>query len=107
MSFPFRPKYRNKKVQTEDGTFDSKREYARWLVLKQSQAQGLISELQRQVTFKLAVNGQLICRYRTDFTYRNAEGTVVVEDAKGFKTPEYKLKKKLMKAIHGIEITET
>jgi hypothetical protein len=106
MGFPFRPKYRNKKVQTEDGTFDSKREHARWLVLKQSVAQGLISDLQRQVTFKLEVNGQLICRYRTDFTYRNAEGALVVEDAKGFKTPEYKLKKKLMAACLGIDIVE-
>jgi hypothetical protein len=107
MAFPFRPKYRNKKVKTEDGTFDSKREHARWLELKEWAAQGRISDLQRQVTFKLEVNGQLICRYRTDFTYRNFEGKLIVEDAKGFKTPEYKLKKKLMKACLGIDIVET
>ena len=28
----------------------------------------------------------------------------IVEDAKGFETPEFKLKKKLMKAVHGIDI---
>jgi len=28
----------------------------------------------------------------------------VIEDAKGVETPEFKLKKKLMKAVHNIEI---
>ena len=30
----------------------------------------------------------------------------VVEDAKGMRTREYQIKRKLMKAIHGIEIRE-
>jgi hypothetical protein len=33
-------------------------------------------------------------------------GVTVVEDVKGVKTPIYRLKKKLVKATHGIEITE-
>jgi hypothetical protein len=31
----------------------------------------------------------------------------VVEDVKGFKTPEYKLKRKLMLYMHNIRIKET
>jgi hypothetical protein len=30
----------------------------------------------------------------------------VVEDVKGFKTPVYRLKKKLMLAVHGIIVVE-
>jgi hypothetical protein len=32
---------------------------------------------------------------------------VVIEDVKGVKTPVYRLKKKLMRALLGVEIRET
>jgi len=65
----------------------------------------LISELRRQIPFKCEVNGKLICTYFADFTYVR-EGKYVVEDAKGWATREYKLKKKLVEALWGIEIQE-
>ena len=34
-------------------------------------------------------------------------GALVTEDVKGVLTPEFKLKSKLMKAVHGIEIRLT
>ncbi|EPP19623.1 hypothetical protein L910_2850 [Vibrio fluvialis PG41] len=34
------------------------------------------------------------------------DGEEVVEDVKGFRTKEYNLKKKMMKAIYGIDIFE-
>jgi hypothetical protein len=38
---------------------------------------------------------------------QNQEGYTVVEDVKGFKTPVYKLKKKLVEACHiGVKIEE-
>ena len=46
-------KYGNKKVSTEEGTFDSKGEYARWLFLKDAERRGEIKDLQRQVRFSL------------------------------------------------------
>ena len=55
-------------------------------------------------------DGELIeraCRYRADFAYTLRDGREVVEDVKGVRTPEYKIKKKLMLWIHGIEIKET
>jgi hypothetical protein len=46
-----------------------------------------------------------LCVYRADFTYE-ADGKLVVEDAKGFRTEMYKLKKKWVKAEYGIDIRE-
>ena len=68
----------------------------------------IVTNLKLQVPFDLNVNGQKICKYIADFTYtiRNIDNTSeeIVEDAKGIETPEFKLKKKLMKAIHNIDI---
>ncbi len=57
------------------------------------------------------MNGLKIGRYIADFRYFDNERNVaVVEDVKGGKatmTPIYRLKKKLVKALYGIEIVET
>lgn len=45
-------------------------------------------------------------KYIADFTYRDSEGNFIVEDAKGFRTDVYKIKKKLMLWRYGIEIRE-
>jgi hypothetical protein len=86
--------------------FDSKKEAARWGELLLMRSAGLIADLERQVRFDLDVNGVRVCRYVADFTYVEGD-CVVVEDCKGFRTPEYKLKRRLLLAIHGIEIRET
>lgn len=62
--------------------------------------------MQCQVPFALEINGNLICKYVCDFRYVDIDGRTVTEDAKGMRTREYTLKKKLMKAIHGIDIHE-
>jgi hypothetical protein len=49
---------------------------------------------------------QKICEYRADFTYRTKAGAFTVEDTKGYVTPEYRIKKRLMVAAHNIEIIE-
>ena len=84
---------------------------------------GLISDLQRQVKFVLIpaqrepdtvgkrggiIKGRLIeheCAYIADFTYRQ-DGELVVEDAKGMRTPEYIIKRKMMLYFHKIRIKE-
>jgi hypothetical protein len=101
-------KYKNTKVVSPDGIFDSKKEYLRWLELKAMQDNFLIEGLQKQVRHKLEVNGQLICTYIADFVYRQ-NGLMVVEDVKSEFSrtlPVYRIKKKLMKAIHGLDIAE-
>jgi hypothetical protein len=93
-------------ITSSEGRFDSKMEYQRYLILKLMQRAGEISDLQRQVRYELAAGGINICTYVADFVYKNKDATVV-EDSKGFITPEYRLKRRLMKDILGIEILET
>ena len=70
---------------------------------------GNIRELKEQVSFTL-VEGQGRIRpikYIADFVYRDRDGTQHICDAKGYtKNPVYRLKKKLMKLLHGLEIEE-
>ena len=103
---PDRPKYRNKKTTIGGITFDSKLESRRYIELKRMEEGAVISVLKLQVPFALVVNGMLICKYVADFTYIDSAGRFVVEDAKGMRTRDYLLKKKLMKAVHDIDITE-
>lgn len=102
-------KYRNQRVDDPVyGKFDSRREHTRWLVLCQRQRQGEIKDLKRQVTYELRAGRcfELVCKYIADATYWE-DGVFIVEDTKGMRTPTYRLKKKLMEAIHGIKIRET
>lgn len=92
---------------TIDGvTFDSKKEAARYQDLKLLLKANQISELELQPKFRLEVNGVKICTYIADFRYKE-NGKLVTEDVKGVKTPAYNLKKKLVKALYGVEIFET
>jgi hypothetical protein len=90
--------------------FDSTGEYTRYVELTRLENSGQIYELHRQVDYPLVVNARVICHYVADFVYRDIEtDDIVVEDFKSrpTMTPVYRLKKKLMKAIHGIEIKES
>ena len=108
-------KYNAKKISLGGQTFDSKREFDRWCELSLLQRGKAISELQRQVKFELIPaqyeDGKLVERavsYIADFTYYDkAIGKTVVEDVKGVRTPEYRIKKKMMLFFHGIRIKET
>jgi len=89
-------------------TFDSRWEAERWGQLTAMERAGAIRDLERQIKYDIVVNGEKICRYIADFRYKEVEecGSTkeIVEDAKGVETADFKLKKKLMKAVHGIEI---
>jgi hypothetical protein len=104
-------KYGAKKTVVDGLTFASKAEARRYGELKLLQAAGEIIDLELQPKYDIVVNGEKICQYRGDFSYREEDASgwwqLVVEDVKGFKTPEYKLKAKLLRATHGIEIRET
>ena len=95
-------KYKN--VRTNG--FDSKKEFQRYQELVLLEKAGEIHALETQVGFPLRVNDVLIGNYIADFVYWE-NGEKVVEDCKGVKTPIYRIKCKLMKAIYGIEIKET
>ncbi len=96
----------------------SKKQAKRLKELRLLNSTGKIRGLSRQVEYVLIPKqvrecGELIERmmiYIADFQYEalTAGGwKLVVEDVKGMRTPGYVMKRKLMLAIHGIEILET
>lgn len=98
-------KYRNVKTTVDGITFDSKKESQRYKELKILQEKGEIHNLNIQVSFDLKV-----CKYKADFTYNRYDITdLIVEDVKSEITRRdrvYRIKAKLMKLFHGIDIRE-
>lgn len=99
-------KYKNKRTEVDGLVFASQKEARRYQELKLLERAGEIFDLMWQRPFQIEVNGVEICKYVADFTYIEKGGWDVVEDVKGVLTPVYKLKKKLMLAVHGVEIRE-
>lgn len=122
-----RSKYGNSKVEYQGIKFDSKREMQRYIILKDAESKGVISDLRMQVKFELipAVKEtyiqhlktkdkectrtlQLPITYTCDFAYIK-DNELVIEDVKISKSmlpKEYVLKKKMMFALKGIKIRE-
>lgn len=105
-------KYRNKKVTVGAETFDSRREYERYRELVLLMRAGKIHDLHRQVKFELIPaqkeGNKVVERavyYIADFVYWIGD-EMIVEDAKGYRTDTYKLKKKLLLYRRGIKIQE-
>lgn len=100
-------KWINQRVEVDGKKFASIAEAARYGELQLMERAGMISALESQPKFRMEVNGELICTYIGDFAYIEA-GQKVVEDVKSpvSITPVYRLKKKLLRAIHGIEVRE-
>lgn len=122
-------KYKNEKVTVDGETFDSRKEFYRFLELRLMERAGKITDLRRQVRYELVPpqydpverysektglrlrDGKKIAErgvyYIADFVYSLPDGSTVVEDVKGMKTTEYVIKRKLMRHVHGIKILET
>ena len=125
---PFRQsKYGAKKTEIDGILFDSKRESERYQELKILERAGEIKDLMLQPSFvvipaywetyeRYGKNGNRLkdgkrclehqCVYRADFAYIDKNGNKVVEDVKGIRTEAYKIKKKLMLQVYGIQIKE-
>ena len=94
-------KYNAKKTVVDGIEFDSAKEAKRYAKLRALEDAGKIQGLRLQVPFELLPSFECDgvkyrgMKYVADFVYYR-DGKVVVEDCKGFKTAEYKLKKKLM-----------
>lgn len=122
-------KYKAQKCMMFGIKFDSKHEAERYAILQDMQKKGEISNLTLQVPYELIPEqreksteiyksgpnkgklkpGKLIERplsYIADFVYRDKDGNLVVEDAKGMRTKEYIIKRKLMLYKNGIRIKE-
>lgn len=94
-------KYHSIKTEVDGEVLDSRREAKRWRQLKLMGKAGEVAGVARQVQFFLP--GGVI--YKADFVLLHRDGTFTVEDAKGVRTKEYSIKKRLMKFL-GIEIVE-
>lgn len=106
-----RSKYGAIRVTIDGIAFDSKREAARYLQLKARWRAGEIANLEVHPCYELHVNGERIGRVTLDFRYIDLlkRGAHVVEDAKSpatHKARDWVLRKKLLKAIHGVEVQE-
>lgn len=120
-----RSKYRNNKITLGGETYDSMKEYYRYLDLVLMQQAGEIKELRRQVKYILIPaqrepdtigsrggrkKGKLLERevaYIADFVYIDVNsGETVVEDTKGMRTTDYIIKRKMMLYFHHIKIKE-
>lgn len=116
-------KYRNRKTRG----YASAREAARARELHLMEYAGTISSLREQVPYELVpaqyesvprygkngkrLRDKRVCVeravvYRADFVYTDARGETVVEDAKGMRTKEYIIKRKLMLWRFGIRVRE-
>jgi hypothetical protein len=120
-------RYNHTKVEVDGLKFDSKKEYERYLFLKEAEKNGLITDLQTQVKFELIPSVteeyivhlktkdkiktrtlQLAITYTADACYYK-DGEYVVEDCKispKVKPEKYVLKAKMMFALKGIRIKE-
>lgn len=113
-----RSKYGNQKVEVNGTRYDSKKEAERGIYLEQKVKEGYIYDLERQKKFVLQpsfkFNGETIreIAYVADFVYKKDDyGRVItiVEDVKSpitRKNPVYRMKKKMMMYVHGIEVKE-
>ena len=101
-------KYGNKAKQVNGIVFESSREAKRYQELLLLQHGKAISDLKCQVKISCDVNGTHICNYFADFSYWDTiKQLLIFEDSKGCRTPVFMLKKRIVKALTGIEILET
>ena len=112
-------KYGAKPVRDKSGKqlYASKREAKRGAELELMQKQGLITGLKKQPKYKFVANDRMpfgwyfvdsgrVVQYWPDFEYYDIAGELIVEDVKGYKTPEYKLKAPMMWNYFEIEVQE-
>ena len=107
-------KFNARKITCSDGTFDSVKEYRLYLQLKAqmkaADPEFRVQSIQRQVRYDIAIAGQKIGFYKLDYLVNYTSGKKRYFDVKGCRTGAayqlFKLKKKCVQAIYGIEIEE-
>lgn len=109
-------KYKAQPTVVDGVRFASKKESRRYLELKLLEKAKAIDSLELQPSFDLVVPSHVeaqglvkIGRYRADFRYwDNERKRHVIEDVKsaGTKTTAYRLRKRMVEAIYGIDISE-
>lgn len=102
---PKKSKYGNKRVEYDGHTFDSILERDYYIHLKLRERLGEVYEVEMQRPISLRVNGFVVGTLRVDFWfYDDVQKRTRVVDTKGFETDVSRIKRKLVKAIHGIDV---
>jgi hypothetical protein len=93
-------KYGAKRTEFDGYKYDSKFEasVAQDLTLRVKAKD--IKSFDRQTTLRLDVNGVHICNYKIDFVVHHNDGTQEFLEAKGFETMLWRVKWKLLEALH-------
>lgn len=103
-------KFGAEKTVARDGTtLDSGHEAKVYQDLRFREAAGEITDLQRQVTIPLVVNGVKVCIIKVDFVFLDKRtGARVYLEAKSpvTRTRQYVITRKLFLAIHGVAVEE-
>lgn len=102
-------KYKAKKTVVDGITFDSKKEAEYYQQIKMHERSGNLKDVELQPRFDIIVNGKKIAYYKADFRFYDlGERKERVIDVKGYKGGPawsmFRLKKKLVEALYGIEI---
>ena len=103
---PKKAKYGNKPVVIDGRRYASELEATHCLKLIEREEKGEIGGLELQRRFKiLGNNGEVICVYVADAAFwDHKEDRFRVLDFKGFETEVFKLKRKMMRALKGIDV---
>lgn len=100
-----RNKYRARKTVVDGITFDSALEAKYYANLKLLEKAGAVYGVECQVEYPIEINGKHCCKYLADFRFYDKErDRVRVIDCKGFDTAVSRLKRKLVAAVHGVEV---
>jgi hypothetical protein len=102
-----RMKFGNTKVKIDGITFDSKKEAKYYGLYKLLVATRELKSFEVHKVYPLEVNGVLVCKYVADFVLYYPNGKITVVDIKGDATAGlavFRIKKQLMKAVHGLII---
>lgn len=101
-----RGKYNAKGRYVNDQWCASEAEALRYEQLLRMEEAGKICDLECQPVYRIDIKGTLICKYKADFRYFPARRGVragfqpIVEDVKGYPMPDFKIKHKLVEALH-------
>lgn len=103
-------KFNARKTTYNGVVYDSKKEAKRAFELDLLIKKGEIKKVETQPEFDIIINGMRVCKYKADFKVIYPDGKIVYEDVKGLKQGAayqvFRLKKKLVKAVFGIDIIE-
>lgn len=95
-------KYKAIPTEIDNINFHSKKEAIRYAELELLKKNGEVIFFLMQIPFRLTGGIKYIC----DFQVFWSDGKITFEDVKGYQTPLYKNKKKMVESLYPIEIVD-